>query len=435
MSEVTREEFNALEQRVAKLEGPPVVDGHPLYLKLTPGPAAGQITAEWATNPSKEVRLVVSARSGVDAWGGSPDWGTTEDPSARKRVFANLKNDTEYTIRVGVEYTDGKEEQASQTARTLKPTDPGPGTGSSGIVIIGHSKQPYNHIVFSGGDMPIQSLQRNEAEVQTVFDGTMAFITRDSWKSMKSDGIAAAARSLLAAGKMYVLRTPHAPSADGMNKTGAENKYRDEQLKWGEWAVTNGLNNERMVVSLNWEFNGNWYKWSAQFGGNAALEHAMANFIDNVRSAGLDRVKFDLCANVKSQAVYSDWKSVWPGQGYFNTISIDQYDSWPATRNRETWEAKMREPLSIRSGIALAKQWGIQFNLAECGNWHGAPGGGDNPFYWDMVFEELDRGKPNIGWLTGYNHEGAPASLRHDWRTNPKSLQRYRELLRARRTS
>jgi hypothetical protein len=433
MSEVTREEFDALKARVDKLDVIVTPPTAAMTISASPGPGPGQVTVDW-TIPESWVPIKVRAgRNGIDSKKTGP-WSEDVAPSTRRFVFNNLLADTEYTFTIVAEI-EGKSQvevasvSAKPKAGQIPPVDPP--AGERKVKLVGHSRQPFNLVAFSGGDMPLKDVQRNENIVGNALDGAMMFTGRNNWDAFRSGSVAAAARSNLQAGKIHIITMSHAPETIGttMNVEGAKNSYRDEQRKIGEWLQAEGIDDEDVIVRLDHEWNGDWYKWSAKYGGNAALRDAMGHYIDNIRESGATKVQFELCCNVKSGAPFGTWENVIPGNGYFNILSIDEYDAYPPVRNTIDWEAHMSQPLSIRQGIKIAKRNNAMFAVDECGAMHHGGGGYDNPAYWGFLYKELVDNADHISHMTIYNHDGAPATNKHSWIYNPKGLAEFRRIL------
>jgi hypothetical protein len=260
-------------------------------------------------------------------------------------------------------------------------------------------------------------------------DGLLYFTPRQSWSDMQyhPDG----QREMLQDGMLVVTSMPHAPESEGdsMNQRGANNDYADQQRALGRWLGNNGFNVPNHVVRVDWECNGDWYAWSAnRDGGWQALQAAIRNYVINLRAGGATKVRFDLCFNKgpnQSGAAFE----IFPGAEYIDNLGIDQYDMWAPSYSASDWEREMNKPPSARSVARFAKDHGITWSWDEGGNTHGDDNqGGDNPFYWEMVRQEIDRNIENFAWHTTYDDRGAPDTLRHDFDRNPDSWPTYKQL-------
>lgn len=429
-------EINDLKLRVSKLEGPTVPS--PVgTLQVVATPLPGKVQVAWAPPLGRKVIKFEATRGGVDSSGTGP-WTGVFPASTRTTTFNRLRTNTEYLFTVVAFYDDGTQEAVMKRAMPLAPVVvPPEETTERSVRPVGHSGQPFNLLAFSGGSMPVAEVVKQGDIVHNRLDGAMMFTGRHEWKAFRDERTADAARSNLSQGKLFVITMPHAPETigRGMNKLGAENKFRDEQKKIGEWLAAEEINHPDIIVRLNHEFNGHWYNWSTQYGGKEALRDAMGHYMDNLRAGGADKVKFDLCANVKSGAPFSTWEDVIPGPGYFDILAIDEYDAYPPVRGKADWEQHMVQPLSIREGIKIAKRNNAMFAVDECGAMHHSGGAYDNPEYWNHMFAELRLAAPHIAWMVIYNHDGAPATNKHSWIYNPKALARFREILKAQKLS
>lgn len=406
----------------------------PLTLSLKPG--VDTILATWELAPgSKAVRSIRAGRNGTDNTGYGP-WPPAGEgvlgPDVRSLTFEKL-NPVEYEIWVEVTYTDGTTARVTGRAKPTGPVpDPNPDPdpepplpGARRIPHPGKSGLPFPSLQFNGG-YSVAALERDGQARGRQFDGLMYFSERNSWDRMMV--FPAEHRAFLAAGNLVVVRIPIAPESEGdaMNSKGAQDAYRDRQRQLGAaWAKAGG-NTDYLLVSLAWEFNGDWYKWSAKNGGPAVLKKAVENCITNLREGGLDKVNFDMCPNKGPSQSGSDFACI-PGPEFVDSVLVDHYDFWGPIRNEAEYQTEMRRSPSFRANRDFARSRGQMWGLAEGGNCHHPAGAGDNPTYWRYIrdfFMDSNNAKDCAAHIT-YNHAGAPASLAHHWAANPKSYTYY----------
>lgn len=382
-------------------------------------------------------------RDGTDATGVGP-WSGELGPDARTATLDKLTNGQAYEVSILALYPDGhRGVSLSVTPVSSGPgpdPDPGPGPvpGGRSVKLVGHSGLPFNVTIFNGGQTNSAALTEQAKTMGFArFDGGLSFATRDrGWGAFRDDKLAADIKGVLDAGGLFILSLPHSLDGDArMNEKGAANGYRDQQIELGQWLVSKGLNRDGLVMRLDWESNGGWYRWSAAApGGVGALREALRHCIDNLRAGGLDKAKFDLCLNMPSSASSHTWADLWPGPGYFSVLSIDAYDAYPPVRSHAAWEAKQSSTHSLRGALAQAAKlstpaWPVMAAQDEGGNWHGGDGAGDNPVYWDEVFAELMKAPGRVAWLNIYNDRGAPANLFHGFVSNPAAFARVRQIV------
>lgn len=460
MADVTREEFDALTARVIALEGksvvvPPTTTPAPTE-PATPTPeapaeavvlSAPQVTVTGsayalsglvvANQPTKFHYLQLAVRGG-----GAKDLdlrpGSRLAAKTAVRLTGRGTGSGNYTAWVaysldGQTWVDGPKTAFTVAADASTPGTPDPGTpdpgtpGTPGTGTPGRfSGLPFNSLVFRQTRSDAEAFGRKRG---VPVDGLLYFTPRQSWSDMQyhPEG----QREMLAEGMIVVTSMPHAPESEGdaMNQRGANNDYAGQQKALGQWLGENGFNVPNHVVRVDWECNGNWYKWSANRGGGwQALREAIKNYVSNLRAGGATKVKFDLCFNKGPNQAGAAFE-IFPGPEYIDVIGIDQYDMWAPSYSESDWEREMNKPPSARSVAKFAKEHGIQWSWDEGGNTHGGGNqGGDNPFYWQMVRKEIERNIDNLAWHVTYDDRGAPDTLRHDFDRNPNSWPKYKQL-------
>lgn len=292
----------------------------------------------------------------------------------------------------------------------------------------GKSRMRYNSLVFRNS---MTEAKRFGAWRGIDVDGLLYFTPRQRWDDFKYH--APDHRDALEAGYMIVTTMPHAPESEGdqMNMRGANNGYKDQQRALGKWMAENGYNTDVHVIRPDWEGNGNWYKWSANRpGGAEALKQSLIHYVDNLRAGGCTKVLFDLCWNKGPSQAGADF-SYFPGPEYIDIVAVDQYDMWGPSYTQADWDRENAKTPSIGTVIQLAKKHGIQWAIDEGGNTHGDGGnayGKDNPAYWQFRNATILNNLDTISHDVTYDEKGAPATLRHDFASNPKSAAVYKQL-------
>ncbi|HET8661053.1 MAG TPA: hypothetical protein VFM55_18910 [Micromonosporaceae bacterium] len=392
---------------------------------VTATPGDGQVLVGWSIAPESAAEQVTGwlvGRDGTDTSGAGP-WSATELPEVGSRIFRKLRAGQEYTFTVRALLADGATAEGSAKATPRAPTPgPTPGPVPALVPLVGKSGLPFNSIVF----------RRTPADADTFgrwrgrrADGLMWFTRRQTWADFRQDWAGKAA--YLDAGHLVVTRICHAPTAEGaaMNTKGAADAYRQQQRDLGAYLASQGLNHPLHVLSVDWEFNGDWYPWSARNGGAAALKASLRNCITNLRAGGLTRVLFGLCGNKGPSQSGVGIAEVTPGREYVDVYGVDAYDHWQAAFTAEQWRTETARDPGLATVRALAARDGVMWSHDEGGNSHGPSGGGDNPAYWEFLWQFLTEDPTRLAWHTTYDDRGAPGSLRHDFAANPKSTAAY----------
>jgi hypothetical protein len=474
MADVTRAEFDDLAARVTTLEGqltgatgatgatgptapidpgptgstgPVEPEPSPDYVLLAPTvevdgstyTVAGSITANKAAT---FVYLQLAVRGpGAKDLALSPK--TRLRKGASKQLSGTATGGGDYTAWVaysldGKSWVDGPKTsfRVSEPAALVPEDEVEPGTATGPVApvgdrivpIVGRSGLGFNSLVFrqSAADAEKFGSRRGVA-----MDGLLYFKPRQNWNDFRYTP--AGQREWLEQGQIVVTSMPHAPESEGdqMNQRGANDAYRNQQRELGKWMADNGYNHPRHVVRVDWECNGNWYKWSANRpGGPDALREAIKNYVVNLRAGGATQVVFDLCFNKGPSQAGADF-AIFPGAEYVQIIGMDQYDMWSPSYTAADWEREMAKGPSVRIAAEFARKNGIMWSWDEGGNTHGGKNqGGDNPKYWQWVRNEIERNADNMAWHVTYDDPGAPASLMHDFARNPKSWAKYQELFK-----
>jgi len=430
---------NVLKDVTTALKKYLTTDGHPqpsTALTIKALGMNGQIELSWVTDPLRTVLSQTTGRDGVDA-NGFGVWTGPESVNIRKRVFLNLVNGTKYNVKVTVVYTDGTSDTVTGVATPLAvvvipPVDPPTNTGDRRIPLVGVSGLKFNSLIFKGGSPNLARLKAAGTFRGRAYDGEMFFLSRGSWSDFQSSW--GDSKLMLDAGLLVVARMPHAPEGLGknINQDGFVNKFAAEQRAFGAWLVKSGMNKPNLVLSVDWEFNGDWYNWSGNYGGPLNLKIAIANFVVNVRLGGATEVKFDMCMNKGPSQTGHDL-DCFPGEAYIDSLSVDWYDQWnpiftPGDMAREL--AKSPSPQSIRDFVRKDGK-GVMHGLSEGGNTNpkDANHGGANPAYWENVGAWYNDPKNNVdcSWHVTYDHAGDPPTLHHELAYNAAALSSYKK--------
>jgi hypothetical protein len=405
-------------------------------VEATPGD--GQVTVSWSIAPESAAEQVTGwlvGRDGTDTSGAGP-WSITDPPEAGSRIFRKLKPGLEYTFTVKALLAGGAIAEGSAKA-TPKPAGPGPvpPTGRA-VPLIGRSGLPVNSIAFTGSSdlAAVEALGRARGR---DFDGMLHFTERErsngSWDQFRS-WFKPAHRDWLAAGRLLVTSLPHAPTpkvggkyttdALAINARGADDAYAAQQRAFGRWLADAGLNHPLHVLRPDWEFNGNWYAWSAK--DPAAFTAALGNFRRNVRDGGATNVLWDVCGNKGPSQAGVDFDAI-PAD--VDILGGDIYDHWLAAKTDAEWAREIARRPGLATLAAEAARRGVMWSVDECGNSHGQQGGGDNPFFWRKLAGFVEENAERCAWICTYNHDGLPATLRHTLQShNPQSWQVYKDL-------
>lgn len=437
---VTRTEFDALLARVDKLDGGASEPTGPsrrntitastptLTLSGSTYVLSGKITT---LNAQAFTYLQLAVRgSGASDLAKSP--GASLGAGETKTLTGSGTGSGTYTAWVaysldGSTWVDGPKLTFSVSApKPSKPTNVATGTK---LGLVGKSGLPFNSLVFrqSAADATAFGARRG-----VPMDGLMYFTPRQSWEDLNS--YSGDQKAYVQAEFIVVRTLPHAPESEGtaMNSRGANDAYKAQQRALGKSIADAGMNVPTHVLRVDWESNGNWYKWSSQNGGAEPLKQSLINFVTNVRAGGATKVLFDLCFNKGPSQSGHDF-DVFPGAEYIDVVGVDQYDMWGPAYSQNDWDAQNQKSPSVGTVAKFAASHGIMWSVDEGGNTHGdgnsSTYGQDNPLYWQFMHQSLVQ-LPGNAWHVTYDDRGAPATLMHDFASNPRSWEKYKQLWR-----
>lgn len=155
------------------------------------------------------------------------------------------------------------------------------------------------------------------------------------------------------------------------------------------------------VVRIGWEFDGNWFPWSARYdpqGYIASYRHVVAVFRGVSPS-----FRFDWSGSAEFQ---SQWSRYWPGRAYVDMVGLDIYDqglhvpynpftgSWlsPSLAWSRTYgHLSQADRFAVRHGLPMSlPEWGLSQGGAQLPYSHG----GDNPLFVRGMYAWLSTMRP-----------------------------------------
>jgi Glycosyl hydrolase family 26 len=211
------------------------------------------------------------------------------------------------------------------------------------------------------------------------------FVSGESWSSIESPTWWTSGWA--GTGRRVVFSIPILPDSGGSLQAGAAGQYNSHFVKLGENLVEHGHPNA--IVRLGWEFNGRWYRWSAQHD-PAAFAAYWRQIVTAMRTVEGQQFEFEWNPTMGREAVPAD--AAYPGDEFVDYIGLDVYDqSWaqgwqdPVKR----WADFVSQPYGLAwhrdFAAAHAKpmtfpEWGVA--IRDDGH-----GGGDNPYFIEQMYE------------------------------------------------
>ena len=160
----------------------------------------------------------------------------------------------------------------------------------------------------------------------------------------------------------------------------AQGAYNDKWVLFGRNIKARGLDDES-IIRLGWEFNGNWFPWSAY--DPAAWASCWRNIHTSAESVA-PALRWDWTVNRGIGQALPDASRAYPGDAYVDVVGVDSYDMWPAVTSEAAWQEQLNGRGGLNEWASFAYAHGKRFSVPEWGVFPaGGAGheGGDNAFY------------------------------------------------------
>jgi hypothetical protein len=142
------------------------------------------------------------------------------------------------------------------------------------------------------------------------------------------------------------------------------------------------------VIRLGWEFNGDWFPWTAA-GAEDAFVAYWQRVVDAMRSVDGASFSFDWSPSAGPNAMDAD--SAYPGDDYVDYIGLDVYDvtgKGSAESREQRWNTLMDQPFGLAWHAEFATAHGKPMTFPEWGLWldEADGGGGDDPYFIEQMW-------------------------------------------------
>jgi len=252
------------------------------------------------------------------------------------------------------------------------------------------SAGPADMGIYGGaGPHGARKILRFEAWLGRKVPYALEFFSYQSWADLQEDS-AWSLQSWRGGRWRMVFSIPLLPT-DGSStlSAGAAGAYDEQFSKLAARLVANGFGDA--VLRLGWEFNGDWYPWSAAKCPSCFVAY-WRRVVTAMRAVPGAHFRFDWNANLGSSPLAPE--KVYPGDAYVDIIGLDVYDqSWdPASVDaRLRWQELLNGDHGLTWHRRFAAEHGKPMSYPEWGTGTrpDGHGGGDDAYFIERMAEWL----------------------------------------------
>ena len=199
----------------------------------------------------------------------------------------------------------------------------------------------------------------------------------------------------------------------------AKGTYNAYWRRFGQVLSSDGLDSS--IIRLGWEFNGNWYPWTAT--DPTAWAECWRQAVTSAWSTA-PRLRWDWNVNRGVSSALADPTRAYPGDQYVSMIGIDSYDMWPPVVSAGGWHQQLDGEQGLNYWLAFAKAHGKKLSVPEWGSVsYGRSAGGDDPQYVRNMRAFFAANAPYIAFEAIFQSPVGNYPVGH---TTPKSAQAYK---------
>ncbi|MFO1058515.1 MAG: glycosyl hydrolase [Dongiaceae bacterium] len=255
------------------------------------------------------------------------------------------------------------------------------GAGAAAAADIGAYK--------GGGTTGTSKMPAFEAWKGSAVPRALDFFPQDTWSNMLSTGTWAAKSWGSWSNWRWKVSwgMPMLPN-DGVSTLakGATGAYNSQWKQIGAMLVSTG--HADAILRLGWEFNGNWFVWSAVKCPTCFVQY-WQQIVTTLRSVPGQKFKFDWNPGIGSLSINAD--KVYPGDAYVDYIGLDVYNEWWDPKDQDPvhrWNTAVTRPYGLAWQASFAAQHGKMISFPEWAtgtrpNGHGA---GDDPYFIQQMY-------------------------------------------------
>ena len=186
----------------------------------------------------------------------------------------------------------------------------------------------------------------------------------------------------------------------------AAGSYDSYWQQFGSVISSYGLG--KSIIRLGWEFNGNWYPWTAS--NPATWVKCWQQIVTSARSTAPD-LQWNWNVNRGVSAGLADPTQAYPGNAYVDMVGVDSYDWWPAATTAAGWNQQLNQPQGLNYWLSFAEAHGKKLAVPEWGSVStniSSGAGGDDPAYISDMKSFFAANAANLAYEA--NLQGVPSS-------------------------
>jgi hypothetical protein len=250
-------------------------------------------------------------------------------------------------------------------------------------------------------------------------DVVHGFTERGSWDGVESaDWILS---DYAKAPVKLVISQPFWPEGSGGSlKACAGGAYDANWARYGKALKAAGRTDA--YTRLAWEFNGDWFEWSATDVG--AWKQCFRRVVTAVRSTAPGaRFEWNMNAHGSQTAGGSAWNA-YPGDDVVDVVGIDAYDHYPSSPSAAAFDEQCNDSEGLCNVVKFARKHGKKVGVTE---WGVTKDGGDNPLYIQKMFATFQAAKDVMAYETYFN-SGEEGNALVNPSQHPDAAAAYRRL-------
>jgi hypothetical protein len=179
---------------------------------------------------------------------------------------------------------------------------------------------------------------------------------------------------------MYAAGIPPFPEGSGGSLSScAAGAYDRHWVEIGNAIKAAGLEHN-IIIRMGWEFDGDWYEWSAR---NPAAFASCWRHVWQAAESVAPGIRWAWNPNRGPSHTGSPSEATYPGDQYVDTVGLDSYDFYPPATDASGWNEQLNGDHGLNFWLNFAKQHHKSLSIPEWGGVAGtqSEAGRDNPFY------------------------------------------------------